>query len=151
MNLTLTRKEFRKDGIFGELTDDHGDFFLFTLEHAFQITSNPDGWAPKLAAGVYKCLLSQHALHDGVKFFTYQIMDVPPFMDHPVTGILFHHGNYNKDSDGCVLLGLGQGREQSGGKMLTSSDKACAHLMKTQVGLTEFTLTVVDPSAKSES
>jgi hypothetical protein len=38
-------------------------------------------------------------------FITFEIMGVPNFNGVPVTGVLFHWGNYDKDSEGCVLMG----------------------------------------------
>ena len=78
-------------------------------------------------------------------------MNVPKFRDHPVTGVLFHHGNYSRDSDGCILLGMGLGRMKDGGRMLTSSNVACKQFMKTQDGAKEFTLTVIDTSVTTEA
>ena len=94
MTLTLTRTDFTPDGIFGELVDDKGKLSLVTLEHSYDNET-------KLPDGTYTCLKGIHKLHDNVPFEAYEVMNVPGH-----TGILLHVGNYNKDSNGCILLGM---------------------------------------------
>jgi len=133
MNLILKRTDFIDTGIFGLLTDTDGNQVAVTLEHAFD-SGNGDGtYAPKIPNGVYTCQRSQHRLegmdHD---FTTFQIMNVP---NH--TNILFHWGNYNQDSDGCVLLG-----NERNGDMIMNSKVTFQKFMDLQNGLDTFTLTV---------
>lgn len=148
MDLTLSRKMKRDDGIFGELPA--GSFFLVTLEHAFSPPPNPDGsvnlkFIPKIAEGRYLCKRSMHRLHNMTKDFeTFQVMDVPPFMGHPVTNILFHWGNYNSNSDGCILLGKQFGARDPSGKMITDSENAWKQFMQIQAGIDTFWLTIQD-------
>lgn len=142
MDLFLVRKEFESDGVWGELTADTGDFFAFTLEHSYNL-------APKLAQGTYKCVRGKHTLWSSKEkiyknFETFEITNVPDFMGFPVTGILFHAGNYNSDSQGCVLIGLGLGRMTDGGQMLTSSKQAMAQLMELQKDVDSFMLVITD-------
>ncbi len=98
MELKLERSQFREDGIFGQLFDEKGAELAVTLEHAY-----PDGgdfW-PKLPDGEYKCRRGTHKLPNAaLPFETFEILGVPGHR-----GILFHVGNYNRDSDGCVLVG----------------------------------------------
>lgn len=97
MDLTLIRKEKIKDGIFGYIPE----LTLVTLEHAYSIEHTIGIYEPKVPKGIYLCHKGIHKLaHMTHTFETYEIMDVP---DH--YNILFHTGNYNADSEGCVLLG----------------------------------------------
>ncbi len=101
MNLILTRQRYLKTGIFGKLANADESFKLFTLEHAF---GQPDGtFLPILPKGQYACELGLHQLSNRPdKFFTFEVTNVPGH-----TGILFHKGNVNGDSIGCILLGNG--------------------------------------------
>jgi hypothetical protein len=131
MNLQLIRKEFREDGIFSDLQSEDGKFFCFALEHSY-------GLKPKLKNGTYTCKRGPHRLASMEKsFITFEIEDVPGHTD-----ILFHVGNYEKDSEGCVLLGAGMGTTSKGGKMLTSSKVAFAQFMEYLKDVDTFTLTV---------
>lgn len=136
MNLTLTRNQFREDGIFSTLspTEVDGEYAAVTLEHSF--TSQ---FLPKIANGTYTCKRGMHRLHGmAVDFETFEVQGV---IGH--SGILFHVGNYNKDSDGCVLLGQRVSQySKSGLLMVTGSKVAFAAFMELQNGLDSFILTV---------
>ena len=136
MNMTLKRAEFRKDGIFGDLIlDSNREHIAATLEHAFPVG---DDFAPKLPDGVYVCERGSHRLKpDSDAFETFEIKGVPGHW-----GILFHVGNYNRDSDGCVLVGTGIGWTAKKDKMIVGSKLAFDRLMKHLEGLQSFTLTV---------
>jgi Family of unknown function (DUF5675) len=136
MDLILKRLEFREDGIFGELLSGTGEFICITLEHAYPVEgSDPQ---PKVPEGVYKCQRGTHQLHpDKPKFETFQITNVPGHW-----GVLFHQGNYNKDSEGCVLLGTGLGWTAQKQKMITGSKIAFDKFMKLFAGVDDFTLEV---------
>ena len=98
MNLTLNRTHYRPDGIFGMLTANK-QVVCATLEHAYM---NEDGsYVPKVPEGNYLCVRGSHRLLGMTEdFTTYEILNVP---EH--NNILFHSGNWNNDSEGCVLLG----------------------------------------------
>jgi len=98
---TLTRNKFTADGIFGELEED-GELVAYTLEHAFE-----DGttWNPILPAGKYTLQYGPHQLEHGPPFMTYEFPKVTSWDGNKHTQILFHAGNFNSDSKGCVLLG----------------------------------------------
>ena len=130
MNLTLRRTEFRPDGVFGELSNDVGNVIAHTLEHAYD--DGNGGWAPKIPVGTYACVRGTHQLHGGGPFTTFEITGVPGH-----SGLLFHAGNWNKDSEGCVLLG-----EAQSGNMVTNSRAAFVKFMQLQIGVDQFTLTV---------
>lgn len=126
MNLALKRFAKLDNGIFGFLFDGRGNTLFVTMEHSY------DG-QPKLPDGAYLCKRSMHRLHGMTQDFeTFEIMGVPGH-----TGILFHWGNYNADSNGCVLVG-----EARVGNMVTNSRAAFAGLMALQAGCDEFQLTV---------
>jgi len=137
--MKLVREVFSKDGILGKLYDDEGDQIAVTMEHSYNSL-------PKLQAGVYRCQRGMHSLHSNPKpFETFEIMDVP---NH--TGILFHVGNYNDDSNGCVLIGracIGSAK----GCMLTSSQATFQRFMLDLDGVDSFMLTVMDGSHPAPS
>lgn len=128
----LRRPAFRDDGIFGELWFD-GDTYPFsvTLEHSYN-------GQPKLPAGIYRCVRGQHALHNGVPFETFEITGVAGH-----SAILFHAGNYNRDSEGCVLLGREIVNAPDGSEMITGSRLEFHQFMARLEGIDEFELKVI--------
>lgn len=126
MNLTLTRKSFELYGVFGELSDEDGNVVAVTLEHSF---SN----SPKLPVGTYECVRGEHKLHNLNPFTTFEITEVPGH-----TGILFHKGNWNNDSEGCVLLG-----SRIGIGCILESSAAFNKFMELQQGVDSFLLVVI--------
>jgi hypothetical protein len=128
VNLTLRRTSFTKFGVFGILIDDKGSTIAYTLEHAYG-----DRFQPKLPDGTYTCRRGMHRLmHMRIDFETFEIENVPGHED-----ILFHTGNTNEDSSGCVLLG-----EKIGIDFLLRSRAAFISFMELQKGLDTFQLTV---------
>jgi hypothetical protein len=99
MDMILKRSAFRSDGIFSGLMDDHGNMLFQCLEHAYR--QNNGDWLPKIPDGVYQCIRGMHRL-DGMAedFETFEIIGI---LGH--FGILFHVGNFDFDSDGCILVG----------------------------------------------
>jgi Family of unknown function (DUF5675) len=97
--MTLTRISKGSDGIFGELRSDDGLFSCVSLEHAYALI--PGIYNPKIPVGTYPCILGPHRLLGMNKSFdTFAVCGVPGH-----SGILFHSGNTNDDSTGCILLG----------------------------------------------
>lgn len=136
MDLKLVRKDQFETGIFSELYDASGNLLFKTLEHAyFKLYENSKiEWQPKIPAGVYTCKRGSHKLHNMVESFeTFEITGVEGHKN-----LLFHWGNYNKDSEGCILLG--KDRIQN---MVTSSHLAFSDFMQLQQGLNQFQLEVV--------
>lgn len=121
---TLTRTNFADNGIFGILTDVSDNIVAYTLEHSYNKI-------PKLPNGTYTCVRGQHALHSG-PIETFEITGVTGH-----SGILFHYGNYNADSDGCVLLGTGETTAA-----VTDSRDAFSNFMSRLMGINSFTLIV---------
>ena len=127
-DLELRRVDKRPDGIMSELYC-RGKVIANTMEHSY------DG-QPKLSDGVYTCVRGTHRLHNGIPFVTFEVTGVPGH-----SGILFHVGNWNKDSDGCILVGDAV-VDSSQGRMITNSKVMFADLMALQAGVDSFTLTV---------
>lgn len=139
MNLILRRFEASKAGIFSEIMDEKFNHIAVGLEHAYPHTEN-DTFHPKLPPGVYDCIRGEHRLHEDDPFFsTFEVMGVEGH-----SGILFHTGNYNNDSDGCILVGDGIGMKLDGGKMIVNSRLAFNRLLELQKECDSFKLTVED-------
>lgn len=145
MDIILSRRNFREDGIFGEMTDEKGKFICVTLERAFKIDEQKtadDGtefisttYQPIVPKGVYKCIRYDSPKH-GYQVFL--LVDVPGH-DH----VEIHIGNWNHDSDGCILLGRQYGsRLVPGGMMIVQSSDAFKSFMASQSGIDAFMLTV---------
>ena len=135
MDLSLIRFEFRPDGIFSKFLNSEGNQIFVGLEHAYY--NVPDNWFPKLVDGDYKCVRGMHRLEGMTQDFeTFEITNVPGH-----TGILIHAGNFNFDSDGCVLIGISIG-QISGRQGITQSKAAFQQFMNMQLGCDEFVLSV---------
>jgi hypothetical protein len=134
MNLKLNRTQCSLYGIFGVLYDENMNSIAVTLEHAYVVGN---AFVPKLAAGTYTCKRGMHELKNGIQFQTFEIMNVPDFQGNPVTGILFHVGNYNADSEGCILMGT---TKLAG--CIVDSGVAFTRFINMQKDVDEFTLTV---------
>lgn len=130
MDLVLRHYSKREAGIFG-IIDTETRFY--TLEHAFPVPDN--GYLPTIPNGTYTCVRGKHRLeHMTEDFETFEITGV---QGH--SKLLFHWGNWNKDSDGCILLG-----DSLADDMILHSKVAFAHFMALQEGLDSFVLTVGD-------
>lgn len=137
MNLKLHRSLFLHDGIFGELTNEQNVKVASTLEHAYDSGNGDGSFKPKLQNGTFTCVKGQHRLeHMKAPFTTFEITGVTGH-----TNILFHTGNYNEDSNGCVLLGE---NVQSVGKMhmVVFSKITFTKFMDSLKDVDRFTLTV---------
>lgn len=130
MDLILTRKHYLPEGIFSELTDESGKLVAQALEHSYSCI-------PKLPPGEFVCRRGMHQLaHMSKPFQTFEITEVPGHSD-----ILFHTGNFNSDSEGCVLLGK-RIYADSGPPMLVDSVLAFVAFMEMQRAVDTFKLTV---------
>lgn len=138
MDISMKRLQYGPDGIFSELSRvDDGERVAVGLEHAYSI--DQENWHSKIPAGVYKCDRGTHRLegmdHD---FETFEITGVTGH-----TKILFHVGNYNHDSAGCVLLGA-EVVGIDGHESITLSRVTFQKFMDLQNGIDSFQLTVLD-------
>lgn len=127
MKLILKRHTFKQEGIFGFLLNDQNNILFHTLEHAY--VQNDGTFLPKISVGNYTCKRGTYPKNGE----TFEVTNVPGH-----SFILIHIGNYNKDSDGCILIGLDQKDD-----MIVSSRKAFAQFMQLMDGLNKFELEVV--------
>ncbi len=130
MDLSLVRLQFREDGIFGSLREPNGDELAVTLEHAYFDGAD---YCPKLPDGNYLC---RRRFSPKFKIELFEILNVP---QHDF--IEFHVGNYNRDSDGCVLVGrtiIPVGNIQA----ISASRFTFEDLMDFLDGINEFNLVV---------
>lgn len=128
--LTLTRFSRSETGIFSHLLDSQKNVIAVTIEHAYQ---QPDGsWAAKIPAGTFTCMRGTHQLSHGDPFETFEITGVPGH-----SGLLFHCGNDESSSSGCVLLGTALQ-----GDFITESRKAFSKFMSLMDGVQSFELNV---------
>lgn len=133
MNIILHRTEESANGIFGVMTDEFGNQVCATIEHSFDSGLGNGSFSPKIPPGQYTCVRGMHQLaHMTHPFETFMVENVP---NH--TNILIHMGNYNADSDGCILVG-----EARIGNMITNSLVWLAKFLDLQKGLDSFILTV---------
>lgn len=128
----------RPDGVFSTLFCDNA-LFCQTLEHAFE---DADGnYYPKVKRGAtYKCKRGRHRLdhyNKGEPFWTFEITGV---VGH--SGILFHPGNFNRNSDGCVLTGE-KLHTESNEWWIDNSGLAFGQLMAQLDNVDEFDLEVL--------
>lgn len=131
--MILTRIKFNADGILGRLLDADYMQVAATLEHSY------DG-KPKLQAGGYRCVRGWHSLpYHPEPFETFEVTQVPGH-----TGILFHTGNWNEDSNGCILLGQAALTDADGRSMVTESRVTFKRFMLDLDGVESFSLMVED-------
>lgn len=92
MEIEIKRRIENEHGTFGELFKD-GSLVAVTLERPWMNNQKDVSCIP---AGEYVC-----KPHESPRFgFCYQVQDVPGRTD-----ILFHKGNWLKETLGCVLVG----------------------------------------------
>ena len=141
MNLKIKRVWYLADGIISNVFTEDGTHLLTTLEHAY--SDGAGEWEPKVPPGVFECVRGTHALHDGREFETFEVTGVKGH-----AGILFHHGNWNEDSEGCILTGdaLTEAPDPKNGgavaDLVTNTDAAFARFMAAEAGEATFSLTV---------
>lgn len=138
MKINMIRTDFLESGIFGALETEDESLFLLTLEHAYPIpesgASTDRSWAPKIPKGTYTCIRGMHRLAGATEDFeTFEITGVDGH-----TGLLFHPGNFNHDSSGCVLLGLAR----NGDEGIMNSRDAFKMFMEKQKECDSFALTI---------
>jgi hypothetical protein len=135
--MILIRQPGIEAGVFGMIKSKNPGLILSTLEHAYakqsDLPNGPVSYVAKIPQGTYKCVLGEHSLeHSVLPFKTYEITNVPGH-----TGCLFHPGNTEADSAGCVLLGLSKENNE-----ILNSREAFTELMSFQNGAQEFNLTI---------
>lgn len=130
MNMVLKRQDAGPTGVFSTLQPERlPNPVFYTVEHSYQTGLV---WLPKLPPGLYVCKRGMHQLHSG-PIETFEITNVPGH-----TGVLFHPGNKESASEGCVCLGMSRQ-----GDAVLESRRAFDWLMSMQQGLSSFMLTVI--------
>lgn len=146
MNLLLQRNPDgrRADGIFSSLViDDISERKIaVTVEHAYNDgpTNGAPNWQAKLYNGSFTCIRGTHTLESGETFETFEITGVDGH-----TGILFHWGNVQENSKGCVCTGeefIAAPVSPLHEDMVTNSRTTFASFMAVQAGVDSFILTV---------
>lgn len=103
--IALIRTDFQEEGIFGKLLCKDGTLIAHTLEFSKALASplSSKQYQAKTPPGTYVCKRTKWYRQPGEAddIETYEIMEVPGH-----TRILFHFGNYETDTQGCILLGL---------------------------------------------
>lgn len=129
MDLVLNRVYVGQAGAFGVLSEAGQPPFAVTLEHTY------DNNEVKIQAGIYTC---QRTHFNRGGYDTFEVTSVP---GHEC--ILFHRGNTENDSDGCILLGLCLG-QVNGVPGVLSSASAHALFMVKQSAVDHFQLEVLE-------
>lgn len=110
MELSLERKIFTENSTVGELSV-NGSYFCHTLEDRVRAPGVKIAGQTAIPEGVYQVAIDWSPNHHRN---LPHILDVPMF-----TGIRIHVGNYDRDTEGCILVGVGAGPD-----MITESQKA---------------------------
>lgn len=139
MKLRLVRNAKRIDGIFSDLFfEDEAERMFECLEHSYQ--NDAGEFEPKIPNGTFTCVRGMHQLgHEGNL--------TPPFSTFEVTGVeghsglLFHRGNFNKDSAGCILVGQNIANV-GGAEIITGTVQAFEAFLERLDGIDEFELEV---------
>lgn len=126
MNCTLTRLEYRADGVFSRLDLEDGTPFCVGLEHSYDLV-------PKVSVGTYTCRRRASPR------FGYDVFEITNVPGH--TFIEIHIGNFNEDSEGCVLIGEEIYLARTC-QMITNSRETFDQFMALQEGVAEFLLIV---------
>ena len=141
MRWILTRRQCRADGIFSDLHDGSSKLLAQTLEHAYDglpTLEGEAGYRARIPNGLYTCERGRHLLHGMTEpFETFEIKGVPDCV-----GILIHWGNFNKDSEGCILVGAHVERAEDQTQMITDSKATFKRLMEVLQGVDTFELIV---------
>ena len=126
MDMVLKRTSCEQTGIYGIFSSAEGAWSCLTLEHAF---FDEGQYHPKIPVGTWQCV-RRLSPHFGIDVFC--LVGVP---GHSFLEI--HVGNYNDDSDGCVLLG-----QSRIGNMIDNSRNTFDDFMRRQTGVNSFNLVV---------
>lgn len=98
MEIKVIRKELTKQSTIGEMWID-GSFFCYTLEDVVRDVKVYGETA--IPYGVYKVIVN---MSNRFKRDMPLLIDVPGF-----EGVRIHNGNTDKDTHGCILVGMTKG------------------------------------------
>lgn len=143
VELTLIRVAYTQHGTFGVLR--HGVPFAVTLERPWlnNVPSRGDKPGSCIPVGTYRCLRCRkspdYGFKDSPKFGdTFQVFQVPGR-----STILFHKGNLDDDTRGCILVG--EKFDSIGGiPGIASSAEGFAEFLKLLANEDEFTLKITN-------
>ena len=135
MRLILRRRWYDGDRTEGELFHD-GLRIAYTLE---------PGWAdldaPKVPSGFYHCVRHGSRKFGQTWAFEGETVTHWATIGIPRSAVLFHRGNVDEETEGCVLVGLKRG-ELNGEPAVLQSREAMAAL-RDLIGDHEFYLTIL--------
>ena len=141
MDMHLMRCDSEQSGIFSDLRDMTGNRHAVTLEHAFK--QDDGSYAPIIPNGTFTCVRGQHHLESMPKGQTFETFEVTGVPGH--SGLVFHWGNWNRNSKGCPLTGeyfYDDPKTPEHIDMVANSRAAFTEFMKLQQGCDTFKLTV---------
>lgn len=129
MNVRIKRNSHLKEATLGTLTIEGVKTDpIYTLENPKRATDKDS----RIPAGVYKC-----KPYSGTKYRdVYIVLDVPNR-----SAILLHWGNFERDTEGCVLLG---NKFTLKPEPAVLESKRCFERFRSLIGKNEFTLTIED-------
>ena len=130
--MKLTRLELLSSGIL-EILILMANFAILYMHYPMA------GGKQKIPLGVFKCVRGIHKLHSANH--TFETFEITGAEGH--TNLLFHPGNTEEDSEGCILLGT----VHEGGSIFHSRD-AFEEFMKSLEGLKEFELEIIKGDLK---
>ncbi len=133
--LALSRVSKNPDGVFSILTLPDGTKY-HCLEHAY--SDGGQAWLPKIPNGSFTCVRGERKLTSMIH--TFSTFEVTGVAGH--SNLLFHQGNYDRDSEGCILVGLSFDSDLHP-MMVTASRVAFADFMSRLKDVDQFTLNVV--------
>ena len=133
--LTLTRRWYEPDRTIGELHCEN-EFVAFTME-----PGSEDREAPRVPLGFYHLVY-----HDGPSFrfkdtWALAGRDVSPeYVDGKRYAVLFHAGNKDEETLGCIMLGMSIGR--FGGETAMVASRAAMDRLRGFLGENDGYLTI---------
>jgi hypothetical protein len=108
---------------------------LYTLENEWRDNQQGISCIP---AGTYMCVGHGWAADSTVKKpKTWELVGIPGR-----SAILIHAGNYTKDTQGCILAGMGMQVTQL--MSMVADSNAAINLMRKEIGNASFTITIAD-------
>ena len=100
MEIVVQRKESDQDSTIGTMSI-NGEFFCYTLEDPVREVKIPNVTA--IPEGRYEVIIN---------FSNRFQRQMPLLLNVPnYEGVRIHYGNYSKDTDGCILLGMTEGKD----------------------------------------
>jgi len=118
--IKVIRDSYYKDRTIGKVFVD-GEFLGYSLEDAYRGNSVKIKKHTAIASGVYEVKIKRSPSKGVDRMY---IENVPNFV-----GIQIHSGNYIKDTDGCILMGLSRTYDGDN-SIITDSRKAVDKLFE---------------------